>query len=259
MKNTTLRIVSVVLAHVLASPTWADGIAAPGSPTMQVELGAETSSLSNGSPDWHETSLRLSSQPEKRRIRSLGLRQTSRFGLDDHEISGQLTTPLSDRLTATVGGSISPTHRVLAKYGLEGTLQYEFAPAWLVHGGLSNRRYDNAHVDQATLMLEHYFSSFSASLAWKPVRASGVGSSSTELRASYYYSDTSFTGLIFSKGQEATSLAPGLVVLADVRSTALWGRHWLNRQWAVNYALASTRQGSFYNRNSVRLGAEYAF
>jgi len=258
MRNTTLRISGLVLAHVLASPVWADA-AAPGSPTMQVELGAETSSLSNGSPDWRETSLRLTSQPEKRSVRSLGLRQSSRFGLDDHEISGQLTTPLSDRLTATVGGSLSPTHRVLPRQGLEGALQYEFAPAWLMQGGLSNRRYDTTHVDQATLMLEHYFSSFSASFAWKPVRASGVSSSSTEVRTSYYYSDASFTGLIFSKGQEATTIAPSLVVLADVRSTAWWGRHWLTRQWAVNYALTHTRQGNFYNRNSVRIGAEYAF
>ena len=258
MKNKTIQIYSAVMAAVLVHPAWAD-VAAPGGATTHIELSADSSRLSNGTPDWRETSLRLTSKLSRQSARSLELTQTNRFGLDDQEISGLLSTPVSEQLTATVGASISPTHRVLAKQRVEGSLQYEFAPAWLVHGGLSHRRYDTARVDQATLMLEHYFSSFSVSAAWKPVRASGVRSDSAELRFSYYYGDANFTGAIVSSGQEATSISPGTVVLADVRATALLGRHWLSRQWAVNYALTRTRQGNFYTRNSVRLGAEYAF
>lgn len=258
MKNKTIQTCSAVLAAVLVLPAWADA-AAPGGATTHIELSTDSSRLSNGTPDWRETSLRLTSKLNRQSTKSLELTQTNRFGLDDQEISGLLSAPVSDQLTATVGGSISPTHRVLAKQRVDGSLQYEFAPAWLVHGGLSHRRYDTTRVDQATLMLEHYFSSFSVSAAWKPVRASGLRSESAELRASYYYGDANSVGLIVSSGQEATNTRPGTVVLADVRATALLGRHWLSRQWAVSYALTRTQQGSFYTRNSVRLGAEYAF
>ena len=258
MNNKTIQLSGAILAAVLAQPAWADAAAAGGA-TTHIELSADSSRLSNGTPDWHETTLRLTHKLSRQSARTVELTQTRRFGLEDQEISGLLSTPLSDKLTATVGGSLSPTHRVLARQRLEGSLQYEFAPTWLIHGGLGQRRYDATRVEHASLMLEHYFSSFSVSAAWKPVRASGVRSESAELRFSYYYGDANVAGLIVSSGQEATTTTPGTVVLADVRATALLGRHWLTRQWAVNYALARTQQGSFYTRNSVRLGAEYAF
>lgn len=258
MKNKTIQISSAVVAAVLVQSVWAD-VATPGGATTHIELSADSSRLSNGTPDWRETTLRLTRKLSRQSAKTIELTQTNRFGLDDQEISGLLSTPLSDKLTATVSGSISPTHRVLARQRVEGSIQYEFAPAWLVHGGLGHRRYDTVRVDQANLMLEHYFSSFSVSAAWKPVRASGVSSESAELRFSYYYGDANFAGLIVSNGQEATSITPSTVVLADVRAIALLGRHWLTRQWAMNYALTRAQQGNFYTRNSVRLGAEYAF
>lgn len=243
------------LALAMAMPAFADTAGAQ----TQVELGTESSRLSNGSPDWQALSLRITHKLSPRDVRELTLTQTRRFGLDDQQISGLYSTPLSDKLTATLGASISATHRVLARHGIEGSIQYEFAPAWLVHAGLANNRYDTANVNQANLALEHYFSSFSAAAAWRPVRALGVSSSSYELRGSYYYGDANFVGAIVSSGQEATSVNANSVLLADVRASALLGRHWLSRQWAVNYAITNTRQGSFYNRNSVRLGAQYLF
>lgn len=224
-----------------------------------LELAAESSHLSNGGPDWRAQSLRLTHQLSPRKVREVTLTQTRRFGLEDSQISGLYATPLSDKLTATLGASISPTHRVLARHGLEGALQYEFAPAWLLHAGLSSTRFDAASVSQASLMLEHYFSAFSVAAAWRPVRALGVNASSSELRGSYYYGNANFIGFIVSSGQEATSVGANAVLLADVRASALLGRHWLSRQWALNYAITSTRQGSFYTRNSIRLGAQYLF
>jgi YaiO family outer membrane protein len=255
MKKTPELLAVLVLTLAAAMPAVAD----PSVAQTQVELGAESSRLSNGSPDWQELSLRINQQRGPRSVKELTLTQTSRFGLDDSQISGLYATPLTDRLTGTLGASISPSHRVLARHGFDGTLQYEFAPTWLVHAGLASKRYDSVNVNQASLMLEHYFSSFSASAAWRPVRALGVSSSSTELRGYYYYRDTSYIGVIVSTGREATSVNASTVLLTDVRATALLGRHWLSRQWAINYAITSTRQGSFYNQNSVRLGAQYLF
>jgi len=228
-------------------------------PAIQAELANKSSRLSNGSPDWRETSLRLTQKISQRSVRSIALTQTSRFGLEDQEVSGLLSLPITDNLTGSFEGSFSPTHRVLARQSVAATLQYEFLPAWIAHVGLGNRRYDATSVDQGSLMLEHYFSSFSASAAWKPVRAAGISASSTELRGSYYYGDANSIGIILSNGREATTLGPSSVVLMDVKATALLGRHWINRQWAANYALSHTRQGGFYNRRSVRLGVQYVF
>jgi YaiO family outer membrane protein len=244
---------------VLCATTFAACATDAPPPSVQAELAHESSHLSNGSPDWRETSLRLTQQLSQRSVRSVALTQTSRFGLQDQEVSALVSLPLADKLTASVEGSFSPTHRVLARQSLAATLQYEFQPTWIAHLGLGHRRYDGADVDSGLLMIEHYFSDFSASAAWKPVRASGSSASSTELRASYYYGDANSVGLILSQGSEPTTLGPGVVVLTDVKAVALLGRHWVNPQWAITYALSQTRQGDFYTRRSVRLGAKHVF
>lgn len=245
----------LTLVMLLSPPARADTAAAQ----TAVEFSAESSRLSNGSPDWQEQSIQISRRQGQRDVKALSLTRTRRFGLDDQQIGGLYSTPLNDRLTGTLNASVSPSHRVLPAYELGAAIQYEFAPAWLIHTGLAGKRYDSADVAQASLVLEHYFSSFSVSGAWRPVRTRGLASSSRELRGSYYYSDTSFVGVIVSAGQEATPVDADTVLLADVRASALVGRHRLSRQWALQYALSSTRQGSFYNRKSVRLGAEYFF
>lgn len=248
-------LTGVFFALTLTMPAIADTAGVQ----TEAELSTESSRLSNGGPDWQDLSLRINRKRGQRDVKELTLTQTRRFGLDDQQISGVYATPVTDRLTATVGANVSPSHRVLARYGIDGTLQYELSPGWLAHAGLGNKRYDSVEVNRASLMLEHYFSSFSVSAAWRPVRALGVNASSAELRGSYYYGDSNFVGLIVSRGQEATPVSANTVLLADVRATAILGRHWLGRQWAINYAISSTRQGSLYNRNSVSLGAQYLF
>ena len=226
---------------------------------FEAELAADSSRLSNGSPDWHALSLRLARTRGPRDVQALAVTNGSRFGLQDQQIGAQVAAPVSERLTATFGAQASPSHRVLARYGVNGNLQYEFAPAWLVHGGAGFQRYNDASVTQGNLMLEHYFSSFSAAAAWRPVRALGVGASSVELRGAWYYSDASSLAVVVSRGDEATAVAASRVELADVRSLALFGRHWISPAWSLSYALARTRQGNFYNLTSFRLGAQYVF
>lgn len=249
------RLLALSVGLGLSWPACAQDAAAQ----TRAEVAAETSHLSNGSPDWREQSLRIVRAQGVREVRELGLVRTERFGLKDHQISGLYSTALSSRLTGSLSAHLSPTHRVLARRGLGGTLQYEFAPAWLVHTGLSTQHYDTTTVKQASLMLEHYFSAFSVAAVWRPVRALDSSSSSTELRGAYYYDDTSFVALSASSGQEAVSLGANKVELAGVRGMALTGRHRLSRPWAVTYAVSRTEQGNFYNRNSVRLGAQYLF
>lgn len=229
-----------------------------GRPTT-VEVAHEHESLTNGLDDWRENSLQIGHSYAPRQAVGLSLRQTRRFGLNDTAIGLTWSQPLDDRLTASLEASASPTHRVLARHALGANLQYEFAPAWLVHTGLKSTQYDNATVNQGLLMLEHYVSSFSGSLAWHPVSALGTHSHSTELRGHYYYGDKSMIGLIVASGKEATTISNQKVALADVRSVALMGRHWVRGDWAVTYAVTRTRQGSFYNRNGVRLGVQHAF
>jgi YaiO family outer membrane protein len=226
---------------------------------IQAEVAAESSRLSNDSPDWRALSLRVARTRGPRQVQELTLTDSSRFGLKDQQIGALIALPLAERLTATLDAQVSPSHRVLARHGVGGNLQYEFAPAWLLHTGVGFKRFNDARVTQGSVMIEHYFSSFSAAAAWKPVSALGTHSTSTEVRAAWYYGDASSLALVLSRGDEATAVAASRVELADVRSLAVFGSHRFSPAWSLTYGLARTRQGAFYNLNSVRLGAQYLF
>jgi len=166
---------------------------------------------------------------------------------------------LAQRPHQQAGELIVAQAEALGLHHLGATLQYEFAPAWLVHGGLRNTLYSSATVTQASAMLEHYFGNFSALAAWRPVQTQGSSTSSTELRGSYYYAERSSVSLSLSAGQEAVQVSDSELQLADVRSTVLGGRHWLMPSWALNYEWSSTRQGEFYTRSGWRIGVQHLF
>lgn len=235
---------------------------APGEPmpdALSLELAGGRQQLSNGSPDWTETSARIAQRRSTRHATELGLVLTERFGLQDEQLTGLLVRPLEPRLTVTLDASLSPTHRVLARHHLGANLQYEFAPAWLLHGGLRSTQYDSATVTQGSVMLERYVSAFSWLLAWRPVQTQGRSTSSLELRGTYYYADKSSVGLSLADGQEAVQLSDTVLQLADVRATTLSGRHWLTPDWALSYEWGSTRQGDFYTRSGWRIGVQHLF
>ncbi|MBI2745799.1 MAG: YaiO family outer membrane beta-barrel protein [Burkholderiales bacterium] len=251
------RALATWLATLVALPASAQS--APAAAPLGIELATGRQQLSNGSPDWTETSARVIHGWGTRQLSELGLVQTERFGLRDEQLTGLLVRPLGPQLTATVDASFSPSHQVLAHYHLGGMLQYEFAPAWLAHGGLRSTHYDTATVTQGSVMLEHYVSSFSWLAAWRPVQTQGSSTSSLELRGSYYYAEKSSVGLSVASGQEAASINDSTVQLTDVRSTTAFGRHWLTPAWALNYEWGSTRQGDFYTRQGWRIGVQHLF
>lgn len=237
----------------------ATAAAAQTAQTYSLELSTERQQLSNNSPDWQEHTLRLQRSFGQRQLGEFSLVQTERFGKPDDQYNALYAHPLSPQWGLALEASVSPTHRVLPQHSVGGMLQYEFAPTWLVHGGVKSTHYNNTVVQQGTVMLEHYVASFSWALAWKPVRALGSTPSSAELRGSYFYGERSVVSLSLADGQEATEVAANDIRLADVRSAALNGRHWLNRDWALTYVVSSTRQGNFYTRNGLRIGVQYSF
>lgn len=224
-----------------------------------IEISTDQQHLSNGSADWTEQAVRWNHMFAPRQQFDITTLQSSRFGLRDDQTLASYSHPLSDKLGVTVDASLSSSHQFLPRNSTGLLLQYEFAPAWIAYGGLKTTSYDTTTVTQTPLMVEHYFSSFSVLAAWRPTRAFDTNTSSTELRANYYYGDKNFVGLMWASGQEATSVSPTVLAMADIWSLALVGRHFLNESWALTYALNTARYGNFYNRDGIRVGVQYLF
>lgn len=248
-------LLSTFLCAAMA-PTGALAADAVGSTTL--ELAHARDRLDNGGSDWRESGLRATHVFAPRQAGSLALTRTERFGLSDSEVSGSVSLPLSGTLVATVDGARSATHRVLARHSFAAALQYEFAHAWLVHGALKRSKYDATGVTQGTVMLERYVGAYSAALAWRPTRTDFATVHGYSAHASWYYGERNVLGVVLATGQEATSL-PLRVVLSDVRSAALTGRHALSPDWFVRYALSKTRQSGLYTRTGMSIGLAHVF
>ncbi|AEG93431.1 YaiO family outer membrane beta-barrel protein [Ramlibacter tataouinensis] len=254
-----MKIRAAALLAGLAGLAQAQNTPPVAVPVDRVTLQAEHSELDKGNTDWRELTLQLSRQWQPREAAELGLAQTRRFGLDDTQLRLGYSRPLSQRLTGSLQASASPTHRVLPKGSLGGALQYEFSPGWLLHGGARHTRYDATDVDEGRLALERYFGDYSLLAGWTPARALGQDTHAFELRGSWYYAPDSSVGVIAARGDEATQLGEDRIVLAEVRSLALLGRHRLSPQAALLWSLGRTRQGSFYTRTGASLGLQFAF
>ena len=224
-----------------------------------VELGYSRESLSNDSPDWQDTGIDITHRFGPREYLGVALHDAKRFGVEDVSAAASYLMPLADKVALSIDGSLSPNASFLPRNSVAATLQYEFAPAWLLYGGLKSANYSEDHVTEGALKLEQYVSDFSWSIGWKPVQALGTYAQSFEVRGNYYYGDRNMVGIIAAYGQEATSVAPNEVVIADVRSIALLGRHHLTPRWALTYAITRVEQGTFYTRTGGRLGVQYSF
>ena len=251
---------AVLIAIALALPNLA-AMAQDQTPQPQIRAAAsvERSQLSGGLDDWTEYSVGLSRRSGPREVVEASLLETRRFGIKDTQLAAGFSHPLSSALTLSVDASISSTHRVLAQRALGAVLQYEFAHSWLVHGGYRHTRYDNTNVQRGTIRLEHYFGDFSASAGWYPVRALGTRADSFDARAAWYYAQDSSVGIAIARGDEATQVAAGAIVMAPVRSVAISGRQALGPRLSLNWSLFRSEQGNFYTRTGFYAGVQAVF
>lgn len=251
MKHALLFFLSASMAGLVQAQ-------AAEAPAISIRTFASEEKLSNNSPNWRESGVGVKFDLKPRQTLDLAASDVHRFGIHDSQYAFGYTQPLNPKLVANIGATASPTHRFLARHAFTAGMQYEFAKAWLIHAGMRNSSYDAVSVNEGIFMLERYVSSFSWALGWRPTRAFDTTVHSYELRGTYYYGDRDSIGLILSNGEEASSVPNG-IVLTDVRSAALVGRHWLAPRWAVSYAATYSRQGDFYSRKGLNFGIQYAF
>ncbi len=217
-----------------------------------------TDCLTGGRESWQNTSTFVEHKAGDGRIGGLRVNATERFGLADRQLEGFYVHPLSKRLAIGVDASTSPTHRVLARHSLGTSLQYEMAPAWLLHAAARQLRYDAVTVNQVSLGAEHYFGNWGAAISAYNSHAYAENALTWVGRLSRYYGERDRINLLLAAGREPTSLA-GSIVTSDVRSLTLTGRHWLSPTLAIDYSLGTARQGDFYSRTGGSLGLVVAF
>lgn len=221
-------------------------------------FSAGVDKLTGGRDEWQNQSAFVDHKSDDGTVSGLRANATRRFGLDDTQLEGFINFAVADRLRLGIDANASPTHRVLARHAIGGSLQYEFAPAWLLHGGARQTRYDAVTVDQLSTGVEHYFGNWGAALSVIDSSAYGTHTQTLMGRLSHYYGDRDRINVLLATGREPISLA-GTIVNSDVKSVTLTGRHWFRPTMAIDYSVGTASQNGFYSRTGASLGLVVAF
>lgn len=255
------RFFTAVFATASLLTAQSAGAAEKSTPQTEIEAGYSQEHLSNNSPDWRNIFVEGSHKFKDRNTLYGGLRETQRFGLKDNEVYGGLYYPLAATWTGIMDGNLSPTHEVLARYGLGGQVQ-KILPYGLVAGvGFRHNEYTLSAANVRTFQLERYWGDFRGAYTLYSGKPEGGGSAPAHrFQFGYYYGDANSLGLAFTTGREVENIGPPKGLLAtDVRSWSLAGRHWFARDWAMTYEALTHRQGDLYRREGLRLGLRYRF
>jgi YaiO family outer membrane protein len=234
---------------------------APVNTANIIEAGLSQDTLSNGYDGWNSQYLDGYHSYGDRHAVYGELRQTSRFNLIDHEISGGYYHPLNDTWTGLFGANISPEHTVLATAAEFAQLQKAFNGGWDIQAGLRHSLYSTTATDLLTLTAEKYWASYRFAYSFFLGKPEGVGAApSNMLQLSNYYGEHNYITLGVSKGIQVENLGNNLGVLTmNVLSSSISGHHWFNSTWGLSYEAVDEHQGNLYLRESLRLGLLYAF
>ncbi|HUE82139.1 MAG TPA: YaiO family outer membrane beta-barrel protein [Pyrinomonadaceae bacterium] len=227
---------------------------------VEVEIGSSYDFLNNGFDDWREYYLSISKRFTDGKGIYGSFRQARLFALNDQELLIGFQSPLSPRWSGLVEASMSPSHRVLAKWSLYGQLKRTIGENWGVQFGLGHTEYSDARFNTGALTVERNWERYRAAYTLSANQLPGAGTGASHLaQVNHYYGDGSSVVLSAAFGQEVDNLGPVGTIRTDVRGFSVGGRHWFLTRWAITYQAGLYRQGDFFTRQSIRLGLRHRF
>ena len=230
-------------------------------PVNEIEIGGSRENLNNGYADWSSIYLLGSRKLGERNTLYGGLRETSRFDLDDTEAHAGLYFPLGQTWTGVIEGVVSPTHNVLARHSVYGQIHKSLPGGWGLGFGARRSEYTATASSVISVIAERYWSNFRGAYTLYSGKPDGASSAASHrFQLSYYYADLSSVGLSYTNGREVENVgAPRGVITSDVSNWTLSGRHWFTPSSALTYDLVYHEQGSFYRRQGLQLGLRHRF
>ena len=100
-------------------------------------------------------------------------------------------------------------------------------------------------VDSLSASVEKYLELFSVGYSLNAAKTSDIDDPSFGhlLRLAHDYGDGSRVALVVGFGEEAETVAPGVVQVTDTRSVSLSGLHWTSTAWGIHLGSRLVRAG----------------
>jgi len=217
--------------------------------------------LSGDRPAWKSASIGFTRPLGEARRVFAGLHLEERFDTRDEQFLVGWSDWLSDDWSYGLSADFSPDAEILPEWSVTAEAGRALPQDWSLGLRLRHASHETVDVDTLATSLEKYLESFSIGYTLNIAKTSDISSPSFGhlLHVAREYGDASNIALVIGFGEEAETVAPGVVLVTDTKSVALRGLHWTSPAWAIRWDAGWYEQGDFYDRYRVRLGLEHRF
>ncbi|MGE0031422.1 MAG: YaiO family outer membrane beta-barrel protein [Steroidobacteraceae bacterium] len=216
--------------------------------------------LSGGRPSWNGATIDIE-QPLEGSLRLLaGLHVEERFDTQDEQFSLGLVDRIGKNWSWGINADAAANAEILPEWSLTAEVGRMIGRKASFGLRARHAEYQSVNVDTLAATIEQY-------AEWFRVVYTLTGSRPTDidwkfghvLRIAHDYEYGSHVTFGIGYGQEAETVAPGVVQVTDVKSVTLNGVHWKSAAWGFAWEAGWHEQGDLYDRIRVRLGLEHRF
>lgn len=227
---------------------------------IHASLAASYENLSGGRDPWRAVTLGMDKPLDERRRIIGGLHVEERFAARDGQFSFGYSERLSDDWSYSVSGDVAPNGEVLPEWSLIAEVGRSLPGDRSLAFRARHSSYAAVDVDSLAATIEQYAEQFRIAYTLTGAQPSGLGTSFGHvLRIAHDYGMSSHVTLAFGFGEEAETVAPGVVQVTRDRSIGLNGVHWRNAIWGFSWEAGWYEQGDLYDRVRISCGLEHRF
>ncbi|HEU5468981.1 MAG TPA: YaiO family outer membrane beta-barrel protein, partial [Steroidobacteraceae bacterium] len=217
--------------------------------------------LSGDRPAWKGASLALNYRLGEKRHAFAGLHLEERFDARDEQLLFGYAATLGDDWSYGISGDIAPDAEVLPEWSITAEAGRPLSRAWGIGFRLRHASYAAVDVDTVSGSVDKYRGAYSAGYSLNAAKTSDIDDPSFGhlLRLAREYGESSRAALVVGFGEEAETVAPGVVQVTETKSIALAGLHWTSTAWGFAWEAGWYEQGDLYDRFRIRVGLEHRF
>ena len=227
----------------------------------RLSIDASYEDLSGSRPSWRGATIGIDRRLDGPRRILAGLHLEERFDRRDEQVALAYVDRLNDVWSYSVSGDVSPDAEVLPEWSLVLEAGRALPGGRSIGFRARHASYATVDVESLAASIEQYLEWFRVAYALNAAKPSGIDDPSLghALRIARDYGRDSHVTLALGYGEEAETIAPGIVQVTDIRSISLNGVHWRSAAWGYSWEAGWYEQGDLYNRIRIRLGLEHRF
>lgn len=225
---------------------------------LSVEVSYED--LSGGRSSWQGATIGIDRRLDAKRRLLAGVHVEERFDTRDEQFALGYVQRVNDDWSFGVAGDVAPDAEVLAEWSIVAEAGRALPGGRSLGLRAQHASYETVDVDSLAATIEQYFERFRIAYTLNAAKPTDIDTSvGHSLGFAHDYGRDSNVTLALGYGEEAETIAPGVVQVTDVKSVSLYGLHWKSAAWGLAWEAGWHEQGDLYDRIRIRLGLEYRF